>query len=97
MSSVGATVARTPGLESLDSVARSLEIPRRSRVYVNRNLRLDKIETVGFDMDYTLAIYRQQEMDSLSVELMVERMIQRGYPAYLKKLRYDTRFPIRGP
>jgi len=65
-------------------------------VFVNRDLKLSGIDWVGFDMDYTLAIYRQEEMDSLSVELTVDRMIKRGYPAYLKKLRYDTRFPIRG-
>ena len=31
----------------------------RNRIYVNRDLRLDKIEMVGFDMDYTLALYHQ--------------------------------------
>jgi len=71
-------------------------IPRAERVFVNRDLRLASIDWVGFDMDYTLAIYRQEEMDSLSVELTLERMVKRGYPAYLKSLRYDTRFPIRG-
>ncbi len=71
-------------------------IPRAERVFVNRDLRFSSIDWIGFDMDYTLAIYRQEAMDSLSVELMIERMIRRGYPAYLKKLRYDTRFPIRG-
>jgi 5'-nucleotidase len=71
-------------------------IARAERVFVNRDLKLSGVDWVGFDMDYTLAIYRQQEMDSLSVELMIDRMLKRGYPAYLKKLRYDTRFPIRG-
>ena len=47
-------------------------------------------------MDYTLAIYRQERMDALSVELTVERLIRRGYPTALKDVRYDTRFPIRG-
>jgi HAD superfamily 5'-nucleotidase-like hydrolase len=47
-------------------------------------------------MDYTLAIYRQERMDALSVELTVERLIRRGYPAALKDVRFDTRFPIRG-
>ena len=57
-------------------------IPRADRVFVNRDLKLSGIDWVGFDMDYTLAIYRQQEMDSLSVELMIDRMLKRGYPAY---------------
>ena len=43
-------------------------IPRVDRVFVNRNLRMSSIDWVGFDMDYTLAIYGQAEMDALSVE-----------------------------
>ena len=48
------------------------------RVYCNRSLRLDQIEWVGFDMDYTLAIYDQREMDRLSfarVASMLRRSI----------------------
>jgi HAD superfamily 5'-nucleotidase-like hydrolase len=72
------------------------KIPRADRVFVNHDLRLSGIEWVGFDMDYTLAIYHQDRMDALSVELTVDRLIRRGYPASLKELAYDTRFPIRG-
>jgi HAD superfamily 5'-nucleotidase-like hydrolase len=74
----------------------ALRIPRSDRVFVNRDLRFSNIDWIGFDMDYTLAIYRQERMDALSVELTIERMIRRGYPAYLKNLSFDTRFPIRG-
>ena len=31
-------------------------LPRARRVYVNRSLRMENVEWVGFDMDYTLAI-----------------------------------------
>jgi 5'-nucleotidase len=71
-------------------------IEPRDRVFVNRDLNLAKIDWLGFDMDYTLAVYHQQALDELSVELTVERMIDRGYPRYLRNIRYDTRFPIRG-
>ncbi|MBK7583485.1 MAG: HAD-IG family 5'-nucleotidase [Myxococcales bacterium] len=83
-----------PGVVS--ESARGLGIPRADRVFVNRNLRLSGIEWVGFDMDYTLAIYRQEEMDAISIDMTAERMVRRGYPAYLKHLSYDARFPIRG-
>jgi HAD superfamily 5'-nucleotidase-like hydrolase len=63
---------------------------------VNQDLRLSGIEWIGFDMDYTLAIYRQERMDALSVELTVDRLIRRGYPSSLKELKFDARFPIRG-
>src|SRR5262245_9704790 len=57
---------------------------------------MTSIGWVGFDMDYTLAIYDQGRMDSLSVDATVERLVKRGYPNYLAKLDYDYRFPIRG-
>lgn len=76
--------------------AGGVAIPRPDRVFANRNLRMSSIRWVGFDMDYTLAIYRQEEMDALSIQLTVERLIRRGYPEYLSELTFDPRFPIRG-
>jgi HAD superfamily 5'-nucleotidase-like hydrolase len=73
-----------------------VRIDPHDRVFVNRDLNLSKIDWLGFDMDYTLAIYHQQALDELSVQLTVDRMINRGYPRYLRQIRYDTRFPIRG-
>jgi len=66
------------------------------RVYCNRSLRLDQIEWVGFDMDYTLAIYDQREMDRLSIEATLAKLTQRGYPESLQTASYRTDFPIRG-
>ncbi len=66
------------------------------RVYTNRNLDMAQVDWLGFDMDYTLAIYNQAAMDELSVELTVENLIEQGYPEYLRDNRYDFRFPIRG-
>jgi len=65
-------------------------------VYCNRNLRLDQVKAVGFDMDYTLAIYRQAEMDRLSIEATVSKLVDRGYPEELLTMNYRTDFPIRG-
>lgn len=72
------------------------ELAPSARVYVNRNLRLDAIAWVGFDMDYTLACYRQDAMDRLSIEATVQKMVERGRPASLREARFDTHFPIRG-
>ena len=49
-------------------------IPRAKRIFANRGLKLSQVDWVGFDMNYTLAIYRQEEMDSLSVELIIDRL-----------------------
>ncbi|WP_437642209.1 HAD-IG family 5'-nucleotidase [Sorangium sp. So ce854] len=72
-------------------------IPRTRRVFVNRNLKLAGIDWVGFDMDYTLAIYNQTEMDNLSIQGTITKLAARGYPEdLLRHLRYPIHFPIRG-
>ncbi|MFW5921603.1 MAG: HAD-IG family 5'-nucleotidase [Polyangiales bacterium] len=70
--------------------------PPASRIYCNRSLRLDHIEMVGFDMDYTLAVYNQAEIDRLSIEATARKLVDRGYPEQLLHMRYRTDFPIRG-
>ena len=66
------------------------------RVFCNRPLRLDHIEWIGFDMDYTLATYVQHEMDRLSIAATANKLVTRGYPEDLRTVEYDTGFPVRG-
>ncbi|HBQ14520.1 MAG: HAD-IG family 5'-nucleotidase [Sandaracinaceae bacterium] len=73
------------------------EVPRSSRVYVNRNLRFDLVSVVGFDMDYTLAIYRQEAMDRLSIEATARKLVEDlGYPECVRSAPFRTDFAIRG-
>jgi HAD superfamily 5'-nucleotidase-like hydrolase len=73
------------------------EVPRGRQVFVNRNLRMDRIDLVGFDMDYTVAIYHLQRMETLAFGMTLARMIESmGYPAALGAIRYDPAFVIRG-
>jgi 5'-nucleotidase len=71
-------------------------IPRPRRVFCNRNLRMAGISWVGFDMDYTLAIYDQPAMDELSVRATVEKLVKRGYPDFIATIPIDTSFAVRG-
>jgi HAD superfamily 5'-nucleotidase-like hydrolase len=71
-------------------------IPRPRRVFCNRNLRMAGISWVGFDMDYTLAIYDQPAMDDLSIRATVEKLVQRGYPDFISTMPVDTSFAVRG-
>jgi HAD superfamily 5'-nucleotidase-like hydrolase len=71
-------------------------IARPRRIFCNRNLRMSSIAWVGFDMDYTLAIYNQQEMDELSIRATIEKLIGRGYPEFVRTIPYSTSFPVRG-
>jgi HAD superfamily 5'-nucleotidase-like hydrolase len=70
--------------------------PPIGRVYCCRSLRLDHVRMVGFDMDYTLAIYNQPEMDQLQIRATLQRLVERGYPDELAELQCPTDFPIRG-
>jgi HAD superfamily 5'-nucleotidase-like hydrolase len=71
-------------------------IPRQRRVFCNRNLRMSNIAWVGFDMDYTLAIYNQPEMDELSMRATIGKLVARGYPEFIATIPYSTAFPVRG-
>lgn len=72
-------------------------IPRARRVFVNRNLKMSGIDWVGFDMDYTLAIYNQTEMDRLSIDATLRKLVARGYPEpILRGITYPADFPVRG-
>lgn len=71
-------------------------IPRHERIFCNRNLRLHGTSWVGFDMDYTLAIYNQPEMDELSIKATIDKLVGRGYPEFIRSIPYSTTFPVRG-
>lgn len=83
-------------LPELAGAVQTWAVPRENRVFVNRNLRLSDVDWIGFDMDYTLAIYNQPEMDALQIEATLVRLIARGYPESVRHIAYDTAFPIRG-
>lgn len=72
------------------------QLPRRQRIYVNRSLRFDLVSMIGFDMDYTLAIYRQEAMDRLSIDATVAKLVELGYPERLLQMSYRADYPIRG-
>uniref|UniRef100_A0A8C2L2J1 5'-nucleotidase, cytosolic II, like 1 n=1 Tax=Cyprinus carpio TaxID=7962 RepID=A0A8C2L2J1_CYPCA len=65
-------------------------------VFVNRSLTLENIKCYGFDMDYTLAVYKSPEYESLGFELLRDRLVSIGYPHELLGYTYDPTFPTRG-
>ncbi|MDD5091630.1 MAG: HAD-IG family 5'-nucleotidase [Candidatus Wallbacteria bacterium] len=82
--------------ESLNLIEPEEGIEKGRRIFVNRNLRLDKIKAVGFDMDHTLAVYNRDTIEPLDFSLTIERMISMGYPDSLKGIPYDKNTMIRG-
>ena len=67
-----------------------------NRVFVNRSLQLSKIKFFGFDMDYTLALYKSPQYEILGFNLVIDELIKLGYPKEIKNFVYDPTFPVRG-
>ena len=81
----------------LGETTTEIDVPRKNRVFCNRNLRMDSIEMIGFDMDYTLALYHQDHLERLSIELTLNKLIEKhGYPAAIRDYVYDPKWAIRG-
>ncbi len=73
-----------------------LDAPFDRRIFTNRDLNLDHVSLLGFDMDYTLAIYLQKALEKLSLESTTEKLLARGYPVEIGNADPDPRFAIRG-
>src|SRR5580765_6138813 len=95
-------VATVPELDPaigalLGETTTEIDVARKNRVFCNRNLRMDTIETIGFDMDYTLALYHQDKLEQLSIALTLQKLVEKhGYPEAIRSLAYDPRWAIRG-
>jgi len=72
-------------------------VDKARAVFCNRDLKFENLKSIGFDMDYTLARYRQEALDALSVELTLERLVEHcGYPEEIKEIQTQPAFAIRG-
>src|SRR5204863_5596006 len=81
----------------LGETTTEIDVARKNRVFCNRNLRMDSIEMNGFDMDYTLALYHQERLEQLSMELTLQKLVDKhGYSDEILQLSYDPRWAIRG-
>jgi len=90
------SVALDEELQQLLSPERD-HVHRARQVFVNRNLRVGRVDLIGFDMDYTLAIYQKRSIEQLSFDMTLARLVeQRGYPALIGQLKYDPTFVMRG-
>ena len=83
-------------LELLDNADLPAPLESARQVFVNRDLALEQVSAVGFDMDYTLAIYRRLPMEQLQYDLTLQKLMQKGYPQEIGQLPYRPEFVIRG-
>lgn len=67
------------------------------RVFANRDLRMEKIRFIGFDLDWTLANYSRDAMSELAFKSVLDRLIERhGYPKTILKCEFRADFARRG-
>lgn len=86
-----------PEVRRLLAERQDSQIPRSRRIFVNRNLRMDHVGLIGFDMDYTLAIYHMRRIEQLSFDMTLSLLIRSfGYPDHLSDIVYDPSFVMRG-
>jgi hypothetical protein len=52
-----------------------IKAPETRRIFTNRDLAFEQIDVIGFDMDYTLAVYNQAELEALSIESTIRKLI----------------------
>ncbi|PIQ27313.1 HAD family hydrolase [bacterium (Candidatus Blackallbacteria) CG17_big_fil_post_rev_8_21_14_2_50_48_46] len=66
-------------------------------IFVNRPLNMSQIHYIGFDMDYTLAIYNKRAIEELAFVKTLEKLVElRNYPEQILDLNYNDEAIIRG-
>lgn len=72
--------------------------PCHEKVFSNSYVDLGKVDTVGFDYDYTLVTYTEELLD-LIYDMALKRLVKdRQYPLEMLHchLQFNPRFSIRG-
>ena len=72
-------------------------IAPKERIFTTRTLNLNSIKVIGFDMDYTLVVYKDEVLEDLIYRLTVKRLVEKlGYPEKIEGLKFDPKRVIRG-
>jgi len=86
----------TNSTEDLSNIKTMYKREPDKRIFVNRALHLERIKFFGFDMDYTLAVYKSPQMEILAFDRITCRLVSLGYPDDFRSFKYDPVFPVRG-
>lgn len=80
----------------IDALPAPYKRETETRVFVNRDIDLGRMKYFGFDMDYTLAVYKSPAYEAMTYGLLIQRLLNLGYPSSISSLQYDPKFPVRG-
>lgn len=72
-------------------------LPHRRRIFTNRNLRMESIAAIGFDMDHTLAVYKTEAFNRLTFDMAIEALIRdKAYSERIREVVWESAGAIRG-
>lgn len=83
-------------IQKIHSTAYEKEDYPEGKVFCNSYVDLSRVDTIGFDYDYTLVTYTNKLLEliySTAVNILVN---EHQYPKELRENRYDPDFSIRG-
>lgn len=83
-------------MKETTQVASNNRRPPCGQVFVNRTLNLNSIRLIGFDMDYTLVTYNVPAFEDKAFQIVVAKLLTKGYPADIEQLAFTPGFIIRG-
>jgi HAD superfamily 5'-nucleotidase-like hydrolase len=72
------------------------DIESTERIFCNRSLNMRNIKAVGFDMDYTLALYKPEQFEVLAYNETLKKLVSIGYPDEILSWTFDINYMIRG-
>ncbi|MCJ8346205.1 HAD-IG family 5'-nucleotidase, partial [bacterium] len=82
--------------EYVKRAAKESELESWQRVYTNRNLKLENVSHMGFDMDHTLAVYHEK-LEELAFDLSIKNLVENlGYDKKILEFKYRYGGVIRG-
>ena len=68
-----------------------------NRIFTNRSIKMNRIQAVGFDMDYTLAQYNVEALDRMTMKRVLQILVnEHHYPEGILSLKLEPQFAIRG-
>ncbi len=73
------------------------ELLHRRRIFTNRNLRMESIEAIGFDMDHTVAVYKTERFNRLTFDMAIAALIKdKNYSPRITEVTWEPAGAIRG-
>lgn len=71
-------------------------IDARKQIFCNRSLNMKDIKAVGFDMDYTLALYKPEKFEVLAYTQTLNKLVALGYPQKILSWSFEYKSIMRG-